>query len=174
MDALSFHLMVNHVPVIAVIAGTLFALLGTVVFKRTFWRIGTAAIAIAALSFYPVSWTGGNAEHVDMKRWYVQREAIHEHEESADSSLYVVLLAGAVAGYAFWRSGRGSITEPPVVPAWLRGAVIVTALAATAATVRTAYLAGFIAHKNPLLDRASVPPADSIPVKRPFGPPPPK
>lgn len=173
MDALSFHLMVNHVPILFGIVGTLFVLLATVIQRRVFWRIGTAALCVAALSFYPVQWTGDNAEHEDMKRWYIQRDAIHEHEEAADKALFVVLLAGAVAGYAFWRA-RGPQTDAPVVPAWLRGAVVVTALASTAATVRTAYIAGFIAHKNPLLMRATVPPADSIPVKKPFGPRPPE
>ena len=174
MDALSFHLMVNHVPVLGGILGTFFVLLATVLRKRALWRVGTAAIAVAALSFYPVQWTGDNAEHEDMKRWYIQREAIHEHEDAADKALLVVVLAGAVAGYAFWRAGRGSAAEPPVVPAWLRGAVVVTALASTAATVRTAYLAGYIAHKNPLLMRATVPPADSIPARPAFGPRPPE
>lgn len=174
MDALSFHLMVNHVPILFGIVGTFFVLLATVIQRRVLWRVGTAALCVAALSFYPVQWTGDNAEHEDMKRWYIQREAIHEHEEAADSALFVVLLAGAVAGYAFWRA-RGPQTDAPVVPAWLRGAVVVTALASTAATVRTAYLAGFIAHKNALLMRATVPPADSIPVKKPFdGPRPPE
>ena len=57
---------------------------------------------------------------------------------------------------------------------WLRGVVVVTALAATAATVKTAYEAGFIAHKNPLLMRETVPPADSIPARPTFGPRPPE
>jgi hypothetical protein len=173
MDALSFHLMVNHVPIFGGVLGTAFVLLATVIRNRTLWRIGTAAIAIAALSFYPVEWTGRNAEHEDMKRWYVQHDAIEEHEEAAEQSLWVVLLAGAVAGFAFWKAGRGPSSEPPVVPAWLRGAVVVTSLAATAATIKTAYEAGFIAHKNPLLMRATAPPADSIPARPTFGPRPP-
>jgi hypothetical protein len=169
MDALSLHLMVNHVPVLAGILGTLFVLLATVIRRRPLWMIGTGALVVAAFSFYPVQWTGDNAEHEDMKRWYIQREAIREHEEASDKALWVVLLAGAVAGYAFWRASRGPSSELPVVPAWLRGAVVVTALASSAATIKTAYEAGFIAHKNPLLNRASVPPADSIPVKKPWG-----
>ena len=167
MDALSIHLMVNHVPLLAILLGTVLVLLATVIRRRTLWRLGTAALVAAALSFYPVQWTGGNAEHVDMKRWYVQEDAIEEHEEASERALWVVLLAGAVAAYAFWRASRGPVTELPVVPAWLRGAVVVTALAASAATVMTAYEAGFIAHKNPLLDRATMPPPDSVPVKAP-------
>ncbi len=174
MDALTFHLMVNHVPLLSGILGTIFVLLATVIRNRTLWRVGTAAIAVAALSFYPVQWTGDNAEQEDMKRWYIQRDAIHEHEDASDKALFVVLLAGAVAGYAFWRAGRGAPNEPPAVPAWLRGAVVVTALASSAATLRTAYLAGFIAHKNPLLMRATVPPSDSIPARPKFGPRPPE
>ena len=170
MDALSIHLMVNHVPVLAVILGTLMVVLATFIRRRSLWRVGTAALMVAGVSFYPVQWTGGNAEHEDMKRWYVQEKAIEEHEEASEKALWVVLLAGGVAAYAFWRASRGPVTELPVVPAWLRGAVVVTALAATAATVKTAYEAGFIAHKNPLLMRATVPPADSIPVKAPGAP----
>lgn len=124
MDALAFHLMVNHVPVIALILGSVLVLLALVIRRRSLWKLGTASIA--------------------------------------------------VAGYAFWRAARGPSSEPPVVPAWLRGAVVVTALAATAASVRTAYLAGFIAHKNPLLMRATVPPADSIPEKPVHSGPPPE
>lgn len=174
MDALSIHLMVNHVPVLAILLGTVLVVLATFIRRRSLWRLGTAAVVAAGLSFYPVQWTGGNAEQVDLKRWYAQRDAIEEHEEASERALWVVLLAGAVAAYAFWRASRGPVTELPVVPAWLRGAVVVTALAASAATVKTAYEAGFISHKNPLLDRASVPPADSVPVKVPRTAPPPE
>ncbi len=157
MDALSIHLMVNHVPLLAILLGTVLVVLATFIRRRSLWRVGTAALVVAGLSFYPVQWTGGNAEHV----------------EASERALWVVLLAGAVAAYAFWRASRGPVTELPVVPAWLRGAVVVTALAASAASVKTAWEAGFIAHKNPLLDRATLPPADSVPVKAPRpGPPP--
>ena len=67
MDPLSLHLMVNHVPVIAVILGTVLVLLALAARRRWLWQLGTASIAVAALSFYPVTWTGGNAEHEDMK-----------------------------------------------------------------------------------------------------------
>ncbi len=174
MDALSIHLMINHVPILAGLLGTLFVILATFIRRRWIWQLGTAALVVAGISFYPVQWTGGNAEHQDMQRWYVQHDAIEEHEEAAEKALYVVLLAGGVAAYALWRASKGPAGELPVVPSWLRGAVVVTALAASAATVKTAYEAGFIAHKNPLLDRATVPPLDSIPVKKPFGPRPPE
>ena len=169
MDALSIHLMINHVPVLSVIIGTLLVILATFIRRRSLWRLGTAALVVAGVSFYPVQWTGGNAEQVDMKRWYVQRDAIEEHEEASEQAIWVVLLAGGVAAYAFWRASRGPVTELPVVPAWLRGAVVVTALAASAATIKVAYEAGFISHKNPLLTRDTVPPADSVPVKVPRG-----
>ncbi|HYW51223.1 MAG TPA: hypothetical protein VE861_11485 [Gemmatimonadaceae bacterium] len=165
MDALSIHLMVNHIPVLAVLAGTFFVLLATFVARRTLWQLGTGAIVLAALSFYPVQWTGENAEDLDMKRWYVQHDAIEEHEEASEKALWVVVLAGAAAAYGFWRATRATPSTADIVPAWLRGAVVVTALAASAATVKTAYEAGFISHKNPLLDRAVVPPADSVPAR---------
>ena len=61
MDALTFHLMVKHLHLLSGVLGTLFVLLATVIRNRTLWRVGTAAIAVAALSVYPVQWTGDRA-----------------------------------------------------------------------------------------------------------------
>ena len=123
MDSLTFHLMVNHVPLLGGVLGTLFVLLATVIRSRRSGVSGRQRL-----------------------RWQRCRTI----------------------------PSNGLATEPPVVPAWLRGAVVVPALASTAATVRTVYLAGFIAHRTPLLMRARVPPADAIPAHPAFGPRPPE
>lgn len=169
MSGPKLHLVVNHFPVLLVLAGSVAVVAALALRRLVAWRIGTLALAAAALLFYPVQRTGAAAADEVATRWYSVNETIAAHGAAADRALWVVLLAGAVAGLGWWRTRREATWEARALPGWLQGAVAVTAIAATAATWYAAWLGGTITHDNPYLARPTMPPVDSVPVKLPPG-----
>ena len=165
MSGPKLHLVVNHLPVLLLLAGSVAVVAALALRRLVAWRLGTLALVLAALLFYPVELTGDAASDVAVTRWYTSNDTIAAHGEAAHRALYVVLLAGVAAGYGWWRKRRLERWEGRSVPGWVQGAVAVTALAATAATWYAAWLGGTITHDNAWLARPTMPPVDSIPVK---------
>ena len=146
MSGADLHLQLNHFPIILSLVGAAAALLAVLTRRRAVWLYATATLALAGLTAYPTMLTGHQAEHAIEDAWYVSRDAIHEHEERGEVSTYIMLVAGALAAYAWWRATRAA-TRDEVPPLWLRAAVVVGGITGAAAIGYTSYAGGFIVHK---------------------------
>lgn len=136
------HLLLNHVPIITTIIGLL--LLAAALFWRKSADLTGAALAVlvlGALVTIPTFRTGEPAEHLVEDLPDVMPMAIHDHEESAETTSWAVGLAGVAAACALvWLYRRGS------APQWLLMLTLLLSLAAAVLLMRTANLGGKIRH----------------------------
>ena len=149
------HLLINHFPIILSSVGTAALALALVVNRRGVWLFALAMLTLAGLAIYPTFYTGDEAGHAVRDTWYVVRDMVHEHEESADFALPAVLVMGVASAYAWWRMLRREVTGLP--PVWLRVVVSLLAVFALSVVVRTAYLGGQIVHESPKLQSPPLP-----------------
>ena len=89
------------------------------------WLYALVSLTISGASAYPVMLTGHAAEDVMKDKWYVTRDAIHEHEEAGD--------------------------EKGVPPVWLGALVVLMSLAGAGTTTIAAYRGGNIVYYSPKL-----------------------
>ncbi|MFI5256468.1 MAG: hypothetical protein ACHQRK_04335 [Gemmatimonadales bacterium] len=162
------HIMINHVPVILVIMGTLAALLGVVRGRRGVWLYSTATLTLAALATLPTYFSGAPAERALHRPWYVARTSIHTHEDAALIAALLTGLAGLVALFAWRRLVR--YPREVTLPGGLRAAVVITSLAAAVTIGYASWLGGAIIHdapglKGPAPVRAA--PATALPSATP-------
>ena len=61
-------------------------------------------LTIAGLSIYPVHFTGDEAEHALHDPWYIKRGVIDAHDNAAGIAMTIVLIAGVVSAYGWWRA----------------------------------------------------------------------
>ena len=167
MDWPYLHTLINHFPIILNVVG--FAVLIFALFKKSrgVWLYAVATLTLAGLSAYPAFFTGDQAAHALRGVWYIVRESVHAHDESAGYALTMLLITGAVSAFAWWHMLRRNVTELP--PAWLRTTLVVLAALTLAVVTRTAYLGGKIVVDSPMLLH---PPADVAPdslIPRPAG-----
>lgn len=163
MDWAHIHIAINHFPIILAVVGTVGALLGLLTRRRGLWLYGAVSLTLAALTALPAYFTGEPAEHVLNRPWYVARGAIHAHEDAALISTVLLVVAGVASAVAWRRVVR--YPRELVLPGWLRAAVLVTALAATASIGWTAWLGGAIVHDAPAL-KGPAPAGIVVPAER--------
>ena len=184
----SLHILINHFPVVLTVVGAAIAVLALFVRKRGVWLYATATLTLAGISAIPTFLTGDPAAEQLRNSWYVTRQAIRAHDDSAEFTLWGLIIMGLIAAYAWWRAWRretvvvaGAVhTEEGDVPAkalvrattglpvWLRTLVVLSALFGCALVYRTASLGGDILHHSTVL-RTTPRPA-SVPAPAP-GPP---
>jgi hypothetical protein len=169
MDGAYIHILINHLPIILALLGAAAAVLSLFLHKRALWLYAVASLTLAGLSAYPVVLTGREAEESMEKMPYVTRRAIHEHEDAAELSMWILLATGVVSAFAWWQATRGQTSRAyaptaPVAPLWLRGAVAVGAIASAASVSYTAKMSDPIMHYSPSLVH---PPALGIPANPP-------
>lgn len=135
------HLLLNHVPVLAVALGLL-VLAGAVVRRHPFlMRCALVLFVAAALAAVPTYLSGEPAEEIveraagDIERW------VEPHEEAAAVSLALVGMLGLVSIAGLWLGRR---SEAP--PRLLTGAIFVLALTVGGSLAWTANLGGQIRH----------------------------
>ena len=166
LNAEYLHIIVNHVPIILSGVGTAAALLALVVQRRAVWLYALASLTIAGASAYPVMLTGHAAEHVMKKVWYVDKDAIDEHEDAADVATWALIAAGVVSGVVWWRLARARDPFGTCIPPrWAQALVLVTALAGTGTVAYAAYEGGLIVHGAKLLQ--TPPPGVTAPSSAP-------
>ena len=142
------HLLINHFPVVLSVVALAVSALALMIGRRALWQTAMAALTVAGVFVYPVHFTGDKADEALKDPWYIKAGAIHAHDKAAGIAMYVILLVGAFAAYAWWRS----LKRPgePII-GWMRAGILVGALAAVSSVTWTAYLGGKIIHEAPIL-----------------------
>lgn len=147
VDWVHVHILINHFPVILAVTGALAVLYALVRPRRGIWLYGVVSLTLAAITVIPTFLTGKQADEALGDPWYVAESAIHAHEDAAEMTAIIVLLAGVVAAVAWRRLVR--YPREVSMPRTLRTAVLVTALAAAGASGYAALLGGRIVHEAP-------------------------
>jgi len=143
------HLLLNHFPVVLSVSALAVTCLALLLGRRGLWQTAMAALTVAGLFVYPVHFTGRKAGDVLNDPWYVHQGAIEAHDDAARIAMWVILVAGAFAGYSWWRSLK---TPVELIPAWMRTGLVIGALAAVGTVTYAAYLGGKIIHEAPVLE----------------------
>ena len=133
------------------VVGALFFLAGLIAKRQTLLRYGQISLIIAALGAPAAFLTGREAEEHTEKVWYMQRKVVHEHEESGEAAMIVMIVTGVLAAASLkqWSPRNQKI---------LYALVAVASLMAGAAMVKTGFEGGKIVHGN---EKLNAPPQSS-------------
>jgi len=139
MDPLQLHLLVNHLPIIGALTALIVVVIGVIRKDATIRTVGLSVYAVMALAVLPTYFSGEGAEERIENIAGISHDVIHEHEESAELSLTVMLIAAAVALATLLTQWKGmSIAQP------LTYLFVVIALMATLQIARTGHEGGKI------------------------------
>ncbi len=158
MDAVHFHLLANHVPLILITAGFFLLIRETNVFIEKLIHVREDASGMllkrkdltkAALVIFfisgpltiPVYLSGEGAEEAVEDLPGVSESFIHEHEEAAEAALLAAVTLSVVSAAAFFAGVRKMNIYPIVVLV-----AMVCSFAVICIIARTAYLGGQIRH----------------------------
>jgi hypothetical protein len=111
-------------------------------------------LTIAGLIVYPVHFTGDQADHALRDPWYIKSGVIDAHDNAAGIAMVIILVAGVVSAYGWWRALK---RRDEVIPAWIRALVLIGALAGFGSVSWAAFLGGKIIHEAPVLDLPTAP-----------------
>lgn len=148
------HTLINHFPIVLSAMGTIAAVIALIRNKRGVWLYTMATMTVAGLAVGPVYLTGDEADEALHDPWFIQPGVIDAHNAAANWALAILLVAGAICAYSWWRAIRYK-DEP--IPRFIRIAVVISTLLSFATVTRTAYLGGKIIHEAPVLKLPSAP-----------------
>ena len=132
MDPVRLHLLINHVPVVLAFTGT-FALVVAMFRARHGIRMYAAAsLSLAALTILPTFFTGGLAARA-LGGPFLPSAAVDGNQLLARVAAALIVVAGLVGTVAWRRLVR--YPREVHMPWTLRAALVVTALAATTASI---------------------------------------
>lgn len=97
MNSAHLHLVVNHLPVFAVLFATALVVAGLAFKQKSVVDAGLVLAVVAALGALAAVQTGERAEGVVEELAGVSEEMIEQHEEAAEAALFAMLALGAVA-----------------------------------------------------------------------------
>jgi uncharacterized membrane protein len=141
MDATHIHLILNHVPMLAiVIAGALFGI--ALAYRNIqFQRVALGFLVVVALTAIPVYLTGEPAEETVERAPGVSEQTIDRHEKAAGAALAAMEALGGLAllGMLIFRKAAA-------LPKVFAAGVLVLALAVSGLFGWTGYLGGQIHH----------------------------
>jgi hypothetical protein len=163
------HILINHFPIILSLLGAAAAVLALFRRRRTLWTYAVATLTLAGLSAYPTVFTGQQAEHSIEKMPYASRRTIHDHEEAGELAMWVLIVTGVIAAYAWWRTSQSAPRDETFdAPTWLRILVAAGGVASAGTAGYAAKLSDPILHYSPNLPHPAAP---GIPAVAPTTPP---
>lgn len=141
MNAVHWHLVLNHLPLLATFFGMAIVLYGWYRSGEEILRVALALFVFAGITVVPVQYTGGGAEEIAEELEGVNHDDIEHHEEAAETSYYLTILLGLVSLGGLIQSLRaGSL------PTWIFWLVVILGLITLASLARTANDGGKIRH----------------------------
>ncbi|MCM2281772.1 MAG: hypothetical protein NDI61_07985 [Bdellovibrionaceae bacterium] len=139
MNSAHFHLLVNHVPLIAIPVAVIFLLHSLWCDHLPSRRFAYLVLMVAAFSVIPVFLTGEPAEEMVEHLPGFSEEIIEPHEDSGKIAMILTILSGvaALGGFMFGERANKKV---------VRTVVVVMAVVAMISLGYTANLGGKIKH----------------------------
>jgi len=97
MNAAHLHLVLNHLPVLGLLFGLVILGFGLLRKQEMVKRTGLVLVVFAVAITLPVNGTGEEAEEIVEHMNDRDQTLIHEHEEAAETALWLMLLTGGLA-----------------------------------------------------------------------------
>lgn len=104
MNGAHFHLIVNHLPIVGVIIGTLVIITGFLLKKVQVKQTALGINVFSAITAIAVFLTGEGAEEVVEDMSGISETLIHIHEEYAETFLILAIILGVLSILTFWLS----------------------------------------------------------------------
>lgn len=102
MNAVHLHLLLNHLPILAVIFGLMVMISGFILKNSTIKYVALAFFILAAIIVVPANQTGESAEDAVEKIPGMSHQIIEEHEEATKPFFIGTLILGALAILTAW------------------------------------------------------------------------
>lgn len=97
MNGAHLHLVVNHLPIVGVIIGSLVLIAGYLSIKMPVKVTALGIFIFSAITAMISNFTGEGAEEVVEGMGIVSHELIHEHEEMAETFLLLTVILGVIS-----------------------------------------------------------------------------
>ena len=138
MDPVRLNILINHVPVVLALTGTLAIVVAMFRARHGIWMYATASLSLAAITLLPTYFTGGLAARALGGPFMPSSAVPAGHQLVAR----VAVLLIAVAGFAGTVAWRRLVRYPREVrmPWTLRATLVLTALAASTASTAAVLL----------------------------------
>jgi len=143
MSDVHIHLLLNHVPIFALILGLLLIVANVVFKSKALTMLSLVLFVGAALFTLPVYFTGEGAEEAVENLPLVTESLIEAHEHAAKTAIILVELTGLLA-----LIGGILAVRTKHIPAFGVVAIIISALVSTLSIVNTGMLGGQIRHSE--------------------------
>lgn len=112
LNAAHWHLLLNHIPVMAPYFLVLLIVVGLIRKSRELTRFALVLTVLFPVATYIVTLTGEKAEHyVEEETWF-DEDRVHDHEEKGEAALIAAGVAGALALVGLWVSRKGVALKP--------------------------------------------------------------
>ncbi|HKK46275.1 MAG TPA: hypothetical protein VJ964_12190 [Balneolaceae bacterium] len=152
MNGAEYHLIVNHIPIFSVAFGVCILIWGMIKNSKSIKQIAAVLFVLGALSSYVAVETGHAAEEVVEDIPTVTHHLIEEHEESAETSLWLSIALGVLSLiWLFADNLNLTFKKPLLIVTLILGLVSVGSL------IYTAYLGGHIRHTEIRPNQTAVP-----------------
>jgi uncharacterized membrane protein len=92
-----WHLLVNHFPIILVMTGALFFILGFIMKKPWLHNAALLLTILAAIAGFIANQTGEGAEESVEELPGISHQSINIHENAAETGLTIILITGVIA-----------------------------------------------------------------------------
>lgn len=102
MNGAQVHLLLNHFPLFGTIFGLIILILGKIWKNNLVGRLGLAFLIISTLAAFPTMGSGEDAEEIVEEMAGVSHDVIHEHEEMAESFIWMMGAMGILSLAAFF------------------------------------------------------------------------
>lgn len=164
------HLLINHFPIILAVMGAVAVVAALITRYHGIWQYGVVSLFFMGLAAGPTVLTGDEADDALHDPWYIVRGAIDRHQDAAELAMWVMIVTGLIAAYAWWRSLPRNNEHRALPVGWLRILVLVGALASLGTVTWASWLGGEIVHGSSILAGQrplGVPPQLPPPRERP-------